>query len=462
MEIFISNVSKGKNIPKFLSIDVVKNQYINILKKKIDNTTTHKFKNETLKLSKPCVENINVAIECYLECIKNLDYGNSFNNIPYMWNYFNSLLTIVLNIEALPLEVATQFSQLFHDTLIYTLDIFDTIDYETNEKFELKENLGLSVLKILQLIKPLASSKNDGQSSIYDDFETKKKAPKLKNKNNTLPIKHELLISILPAIIKSFQNNGIYLKTIHTNIPMKLKNLDEYKLNAKTLNNLLIIDYYKSVWLLVNNQDILESLKIQERVLAKYEQLSHLEAATTPAYFENFKTLIDFYTLTKLCLDEYVTSEHQSDNIKELVKIVNSAKYHDFDKWLGKNKQWLLSNNLYYFIIENMMLVMFKNVLRLTVLAAQTNKLKYEYVSVTLSQLINQDDLKSYTCTSLRTILELFLINNGWIDMVETLISLNYIKGNIVSKLGVILLINDGSTKELRQVMFPNVLLKLK
>ena len=304
MEIFISNISKGQNIPKFLSIDVVKNQYINILKKKIDNTKTHKFKNDTLKLSQPSVENINNVIECYLECIKNLDYANSFNNIPYMWNYFNSLLTIALNIETFEPKLASQFSQLFHDTLIYILDIFDTIDYETNEKFELKENLGLAVLKILQLIKPLSSSKSDN-NSIYDDFETKKKK-NAASKSNVLPIKHELLISVLPAIIKSFQNNGIYLKTIHTNIPMKLKNLDEYKLNTKTLNNLLIIDYYKSIWMLVNNQDVLESLKIQERVLSKYEKISQLEIQNA-SFYENFKTLIDLYTLTKLCLDEYIS-----------------------------------------------------------------------------------------------------------------------------------------------------------
>ena len=108
-----------------------------------------------------------------------------------------------------------------------------------------------------------------------------------------------------------------------------------------------------------------------------------------------------------------------------------------------------------------MMLVMFKNVLRYTVIATQTNKLKYEYVDVVLNKLINQPQLKNYSCTSLKTILELFSVKNGWIDMVETLISLNYIKGNIVSKLEVILLINDGSTKQLRQVMFPNVLSKL-
>lgn len=458
MEIFISNISKGQNIPKFLSIDVVKNQYINILKKKIDNTKTHKFKNNTLKLSQPSVENINNVIECYLECIKNLDYANSFNNIPYMWNYFNSLLTIALNIETFEPKIASQFSQLFHDTLIYILDIFDTIDYETNEKFELKENLGLAVLKILQLIKPLSSSKSDN-NSIYDDFETKKKK-NAASKSNVLPIKHELLISVLPAIIKSFQNNGIYLKTIHTNIPMKLKNLDEYKLNTKTLNNLLIIDYYKSIWMLVNNQDVLESLKIQERVLSKYEKISQLEIQNA-SFYENFKTLIDLYTLTKLCLDEYIISEHQSQKIKNLVKIVRTANYYEFDQWLKQNKQWLLFNNLYYYIIENMMLVMFKNVLRYTVIATQTNKLKYEYVDVVLNKLINQPQLKNYSCTSLKTILELFSVKNGWIDMVETLISLNYIKGNIVSKLEVILLINDGSTKQLRQVMFPNVLSKL-
>lgn len=457
MEIFISNISKGQNIPKFMSIDLIKNQYINILKKKINDTKSHKLKNDALKLTQANTDQINDAIQCYLECIKNLDYKNSFNNIPYMWNYFNSLLTIVLTIETLPPKIALQFSQLFHDTLIYILDIFDTIDLETNSKFELKENLGLAALKILQLIKPLSSFKKE-QNSIYDDFETKSNRNSPKDKK--LPVKHQLLISILPAIIKSFKNNGVYLKTIHTNIPMKLRNLDEYNLNTNTLNSLVVIDYYRALWMFVNNQDVLESLKIQESVLSKYERLNQMNI-TNVTFNKNFNMMIDLYTLTKLLLDEYIISEHQSIHILNLVKIVKNANFYEFDKWLESNKKWLLTNNIYYYVIEKMVLVIFKNALRYTVMCAQTNKLKYEHVNVALKKLIRTDELKNYTCQSLKTILELFMVENGWIDMVETLISLNYIKGNVVSKLEIILLINDGSTKELRQVMFPNVLNKL-
>ncbi|SGZ38332.1 uncharacterized protein HGUI_00532 [Hanseniaspora guilliermondii] len=457
MEIFISNISKGQNIPKFMSIDLIKNQYINILKKKINDTKSHKLKNDALKLTQANTDQINDAIHCYLECIKNLDYKNSFNNIPYMWDYFNSLLSIVLNIETFPPKIASQFSQLFHDTLIYVLNIFDTIDLETNSKFELKENLGLAALKILQLIKPLSSFKQQ-KNSIYDDFETKGNNKSSKDKK--LPFKHQLLISILPAIIKSFKNNGVYLKTIHTNIPMKLRNLDEYNLNSNSLNSLVVIDYYRAIWMLVNNQDVLESLKIQERVLSKYEQLSQLNAVNATFHI-NINMLIDLYTLTKLLLDEYIISEHQSIHIINLVKIVKNANFYEFDKWLELNKKWLLTNNIYYYVMEKMVLVMFKNALRYTVICTQTNKLKYDHVNVVLKKLICVDDLKNYTCQPLKIVLELFMVDNGWIDMVETLISLNYIKGNVVSKLKIILLINDGSTKDLRQVMFPNVLIKL-
>ena len=302
------------------------------------------------------------------------------------------------------------------------------------------------------------SSFKKEQNSIYDDFETKSNRNSPKDKK--LPVKHQLLISILPAIIKSFKNNGVYLKTIHTNIPMKLRNLDEYNLNTNTLNSLVVIDYYRALWMFVNNQDVLESLKIQESVLSKYERLNQMNV-TNVTFNKNFNMMIDLYTLTKLLLDGYIISEYQSIHIINLVKIVKNANFYEFDKWLESNKKWLLTNNIYYYVIEKMVLVIFKNALRYTVVCAQTNKLKYEHVNVALKKLIRTDELKNYTCQSLKTILELFMVENGWIDMVETLISLNYIKGNVVSKLEIILLINDGSTKELRQVMFPNVLNKL-
>ena len=461
MELVLNQVSKGNKIKKLLSIDVKENQYLKILMKKIDSNSKHDLNNDTLKLNSYCYTQMNNFVQSFANCVINLDLQNSFNNIPYMWKYINDLLIIILNIEKYPSKIANQLCDLFESSIIYFINLFGLIDEDTNNEFNLKENITLLAFKLFQQLKPLPSLARE-YHPIYDAVDDSGVNSKNNNNSNDkkLPQKYKLLLSLLPHLIKSFQHNQIFLQTLNTNIPFKLKHLEEYELDNVTKYNLLAIDYYKALWLLLNKQDILGFLNIMEVLLIKLEQLGNIITDNKTIWF-NYDSVLNVFAIVKLSIDEYIISDKLPGNIQRLIKLVHDGNFKLFDDWLKENEEWLLENQLYLFLVEKLLLIIFKNIIKINVTISKSNKLQFNQINTALTLSIGKD-INTYHCTILKNILLVWTSNNGWLDIFETLISLNHIKGNVINKLELILLINDGSDKHLRQVIFPKVIDKMK
>lgn len=458
MEVVLTQISKGVKISKLLSIDVNNNQYIKILMKKIDANGPYTLNNEHLKLNSYCYSQMNLLIDAFAECVFNLDLENSFNNVPYFWKYINTLLNIVLNIDKYPLTVSIQLCNLFKITIVYLIDVFEEIDIDTNNEFNLKENITLLGFKLFQQLKPLPSLTKE-YHPIYDDFDNSAGNNNVIT-NKRLPLKYKVLIDILPHLIKSFQNNKIFLQTLNTNIPFKFPHLDEYELANFTRYNLLAIEYYKAIWLLLNKQDVLACLKIMEELLHKLFQLGQHIPKNESIWF-NYQLVLKTYALVKLSIDQYITSTILPPNICQLVKLVHDGNFQMFDAWLCENEEWLLKDQLYQFLVEKLVLVIFKNIVRLNVIISKSNKIYFDDINLALKLSVG-NDIESYKCNILKNMLITWTSDNGWLDIFETLISLNYIKGNVVSKLQLVLLINNGSDKKQRQIIFPKVVDKMK
>lgn len=459
MELVLNQVSKGNKIKKLLSVNVNENQYLKVLMKKIDSNGKHHLNNDTMKLNDYCYKNLNNFVHSFVSCVINLDLQNSFNNIPFFWKYINDLLVIILQIERYPPQIAHQLCDLFESSAIYFIDLFGMMDEDTCHEFNLKENVTLLVFKLFQQLKPLPSLVRE-YHPIYDNIDDFSNNQKQGLDGKKLPMKYRLLILLLPQLIKSFQNNKIFLQTLNTNISLKLTHLEEYELDIRTSYSLLVVDYFKALWLFLNKQDILGCLDILENLLVKLAQLGKA-ISSSEAIQLNYALVLKVYAIVKLSIDEYIVSDLLPNNIQQLIKLVHDGRFEHFDRWLAENKEWLLKDQLYLYLVEKLLLIIFKNLIRITVSISKSNKLQFKAINIALKNSIGEN-LLEYQCSILKNILLAWSLNNGWLDILETLISLNHIKGNVVDKLELVLLINNGSDAGLRQVIFPRVLGKMK
>lgn len=455
----MNQVSKGNKIKKLLSVNVNENQYLKVLMKKIDSNGKYDLNNDTMKLNDYCYNNMNNFVHSFANCVINLDLQNSFNNIPFFWKYINDLLVIVLQIERYPPQIAHQLCDLFESSAVYFIDLFGLIDDDTCQEFNLKENITLLVFKLFQQLKPLQPLVREFHP-IYDNVDDFSRNQKQGPEGKVLPLKYRLLILLLPHLIKSFQNNKIFLQTLNTNISLKLTHLEEYELDSRTSYSFLVVNYFKALWLFLNKQDILGCLEILESLLSKLAQLGKA-IPTNEAIQLNYGLVLRVYAIVKLSIDEYIVSDLLPNNIRQLIKLVHDGRFSHFDRWLAENEEWLLNGQIYLFLVEKLLLIIFKNLIRITVSISKSNKLQFSTINIALKNSIGEN-LIDYKCAILKNILLTWSQNNGWLDLLETLISLNHIKGNVVDKLELVLLINHGSDATLRQVIFPRVFDKMK
>ncbi|XBW38493.1 hypothetical protein QEN19_004083 [Hanseniaspora menglaensis] len=458
MEILLAQVAKGNKIRKLLSIDVSDNQYLKIVMKKTEGKNAHyDLNNDYLKLDNYCYSHLNRFIHSFARCVHNLDLQNGFNNVPFFWQYISDLQIIVLNIEKYPLVIASQFCDLFESSVVFLIKTFGDIDEDTGTEFSLKENVTLLAFKLFQQLKPLPSLVKE-YHPIYDNFKSIQSTKS--NEDKSLPLKYRLLVVLLPHLIKSFQGNKVFLQTLNTNIPFKLTHLEEYQLDFTTAYSLLIVEYYKAIWLLLNKQDVLGFLSIMETLLSKLQNLA-LVVKTNDSIWFNFDHVLKIYAVVKITVDEYIISERLPYNIQQLVKLVADGSFIRFDNWLKENEEWLLNDQLYLFLVEKLTLVIFKNLIRINVVISQSNKLYFKDINTTLA-FSTGNKIHSYSCTILKNILSVWSQNNGWLDVFETLVSLNLIKGNVVYKLNLVLLINNGADRSSMNVIFPRVIDKMR
>ena len=511
MDLFFNQLKKPTSLSKVLSIDLTENaNFIAVLQKGIINnsslqslfesqakTQLEKFVDN--KLASLGVDNgtrFNMLVTSYLQFVALVDPWSTWNNVDLIFDYYTNLTNLVVSLtspSSVPYE--TSLCILYQKMTIYVIQLSKKIDSvnatEQTQKYLFTTQVSVLLSKYFQTIKPLVIRGSNPQiDSIYGDDEG------MSNNRTTPSVSSKF--KLLLWVVNRLNNLYFYIKspkssyTIFNNMSHKidsraLKNLNqevktifnmidvlEYRFllgRAYMVQNKIVDSYYQLnecfngllsmilYYQQANNSDISRKLVMCLNKTFKLLVPMGIAIGKTPFFIENG---LNGNSHSNNNMNNFITSSIDPKLIglyRDLGKCVLSGNMQDFSQWIAQNKTFLISQNLYLVLIEKLPLIIFRNCVKkiFTIYCFQhgSYKLAYDVLEVGLQKSLKNNSFGNFGAkTETDQILDTMFSNGIDVEnLLSTLITYNWLKGNIFPMSKVLLTMKSANIKDI----FPDI-----